>query len=170
MPLWQAHQISRRDPILHRATEVRADGGEGLPLGIVDAHQEGRFVAKLDDLAGVRLEVLDLAGVHLFDGNLGNPRRDEEARHGVEERSERRGDTPAEKPGDDRAPAGIGAWRGGIPFHPMDLSALQACIYEDDSRMARSHPDLPRRRKWTEYYSCAALAPALTRWHGDASA
>ena len=103
-----APDFAARVLILHGAVEVRADGGEGLPLGIVDAHQEGWFVAEFDDLAGVRLEVLDFAGGHFVDGDFGDLWRIEEARDGIEERRERGGDASAEKPGDDGAPAGIG--------------------------------------------------------------
>src|ERR1039457_2982327 len=92
-----APHFAARFLILHGAVEVRADGGESLPLGVVDAHQEHRFIAELDDLAGVRLEVLRFAGIHFVDGNLGNLRRVKEARHRGEERRERGGGTAPEE-------------------------------------------------------------------------
>src|SRR5664279_3575016 len=70
-----APDIAARFLVLHGAGEVRADGGEGLPLGIVDSNQDGWFIAELDNFAGVRLEVLHFAGVHFVDGNFTNSRR-----------------------------------------------------------------------------------------------
>src|ERR1035438_8927516 len=113
-----APDFAARFQVLYGAVEVCADGGEGLPLGVVDPNQDGWFIAEFDDLAGVRLEVLHFAGVDFVDGDLSNPRRVEETRDGVEERRERGGDTAAKKPGDERAPAGIGRRCGGIPLHP----------------------------------------------------
>src|ERR1019366_3547569 len=103
-----APDFAARFLVLHGAVEVRADGGEGLPLGIVDPDQDGWFVAEFDDFAGVRLEVLHFTGVHFVEGNLGDFGGVEEARDGKKERRDGGATAPAEKPGDDRAPAGIG--------------------------------------------------------------
>ena len=75
---------------------MRADGGECLPFGIVDAHQEGRLIAELDDFAGVRLEVLNFAGRHFIDGNFSDLGWVEETSDGIENDAERGGDAASE--------------------------------------------------------------------------
>src|SRR6185295_10716100 len=44
--------------ILHRAVQVRADRGEGAPLGFAGPHQQHREATEFNDLAAVRLEIL----------------------------------------------------------------------------------------------------------------
>ena len=63
----------------------------------------------------------------------------EETRDGVEERRERGGDAAAKKPGDERAPAGIGRRCGGIPLPPTPSPKLRY-----DLRKMKAHGLLER--------------------------
>ena len=46
-----APDFAARFQVLHGAVDACADGGEGLPLGVVDPNQDGWFIAEFDDLA-----------------------------------------------------------------------------------------------------------------------
>ncbi len=128
-------------PVLDDAGQVRADGRERPNLSAGRPDQDGRPRAELDDPPAVGLEAA--CGQVERDARragLGDSRRDQLPRHGVEHRGEEGPDAGLQKPGED-GPAPHGGARRSGPSHGTGLRHLAPQESRQTARSVKASED-----------------------------